>query len=765
MTSKTETDARVYNTNSVAFPPGKLVAHLCMAIKMPLPTPSNVSEPSGNRELTLCHNRPISMDDLLKKQAGSTSSTPRFMSKQQRQKQAEQARLAQEEERKQRELRRKEQDRQIIENQKQRLGSLEVQRTARLEPSSQAQVLGSIFAARDGSRNRPAHSRERPAPQATGGMDLRAMPPSHHPASSVVTSRSNGSPSTALEATEAAASTGASLTDAEQALIKAKYLGKVEKVAKKTRRQMNDKRTMFDWDEKEDTSDSINPIFQQIATFKSLRSGGTESEANTFNTKGRSNSKALQTFSTPAHWSKKSLDEMNERDWRIFREDFGISARGGHIPHPLRSWQESEILKPILDCIEAIGYKEPSPIQRQAIPIGLKERDLIGIAETGSGKTASFVIPVLSYISRLPRLDESNKHMGPYALILAPTRELAQQIQVETSRFTSYLGYNCISIVGGRDMSEQALEASKGAEIVIATPGRLKDCIDRHIIVLGQCAYVVMDEADRMVNLGFEDVLNYILDSLPVSNVKPDSGEAAIGGSALSDNMGVVGEGSQRYRVTMLYSATMPASVDRMARKYLRRPATITIGDANQAVGTVVQTVEFLQGEDKKKARLMSILASGFEPPIIVFSTTRQSVDSLSKDLSRAGWHCTTLHAGKTQDQREEALTALRSGESPILVATDLAGRGIDVPDVSLVINFSMPTMFESYIHRIGRTGRAGKKGHAITFLESSDDEWFYDLRIEIARSPVSTVPRELERHPAAQQRISKEMKRKRDDD
>ncbi|CAO1616756.1 unnamed protein product [Parajaminaea phylloscopi] len=589
--------------------------------------------------------------------------------------------------------------------------------------------------------------------------DQRTMPPPSKPTAIAKPASSNG-----LSTAGPTDGTTAALTEAEQALIKAKYLGKQEKIAKKTRRQLNDKRTMFGWDEKEDTSDSINPIFQQIAMVKGLKAGGTEGDVEAGST-ARTNSKALQTFSTPAHWSDKSLVEMKERDWRIFREDFGISARGGHIPRPLRSWQESEIPQSILECIKTIGYKEPSPIQRQAIPIGLKERDLIGIAETGSGKTASFVIPMLSYISRLPRMDESNKHMGPYALILAPTRELAQQIQVETTRFTSFLGYNCISIVGGRDMSEQALEASKGAEIIIATPGRLKDCIDRHIIVLGQCAYVVMDEADRMVNLGFEDVLNYILDSLPVSNVKPDTEEAAIGGPALNENMGVVGEGGQRYRVTMLYSATMPASVDRMARKYLRRPATITIGDANQAVGTVVQTVEFVQGEDKKKARLHSILASGFDPPVIIFSTTRQSVDSLSKDLARAGWHCTTLHAGKSQDQREEALAALRSGESPILVATDLAGRGIDVPDVSLVINFSMPTMFESYIHRIGRTGRAGKKGHAITFLESSDEEWFYDLRMEIARSPVSTVPRELERHPASQQRMSKEMKRKRDDD
>ncbi|PWN25700.1 P-loop containing nucleoside triphosphate hydrolase protein [Jaminaea rosea] len=596
----------------------------------------------------------------------------------------------------------------------------------------------------------------------------------HHPiAASQPLSAPSSSSSTAIPTP--------TLTEAEQELIRSKYLGIAQKHEKRTRRQLNDKKTMFGHDnEVEDTTDLSNPVLRQIVPVRGLRAGGTQEGESSAAESGirRTNSKLLQTFSTPAHWSSKSLAQMQERDWRIFREDFGIAARGGHIPHPLRSWAESSIPASILECIEQIGYKEPSPIQRQAIPIGLKERDLIGIAETGSGKTASFVIPMLSYITRLPRMDESNKHLGPYALILAPTRELAQQIQVETQRFTSYLGFNCISIVGGRDMNEQALEAAKGAEIVIATPGRLKDCIDRHVVVLGQCAYVVMDEADRMVNLGFEEVLNYILDSLPVSNEKPDSavaerptiaekeeeeeGHNGGGGGALG--VGVAGEGGKRYRVTMLYSATMPASVERMARKYLRRPATITIGDLNAAVGTVVQSVEFVTGgEDKKKQRLLSILGAGFEPPVIVFSTTRQSVDMLSRELSRAGYPCATLHAGKSQEQREEALASLRSGHAPILVATDLAGRGIDVPDVSLVVNFSMPTAFEAYIHRIGRTGRAGKRGHAVTLLENGvDDEWLYDLKMELGRSPVSTVPRELERHPAAQARGGK---RRRDDE
>lgn len=657
---------------------------------MPLPTPSNLNGGASSSGSNGIRRAPISVDDLMQKQAAANQFTPKFLSKKERQEQAAKAKEQEEQQRRQREQQKREEEAQRIKRQ-------------RLEQQYQRSDAG--------PSSRPG--------------DAHAPPPP--------------------------------ITEAEQEVIRSKYLGIKEKHEKRTRRQLNDKKTMFGHDnEVEDTTDTTNPVLQAVVP----RLGGDVDSASS-----RSRSKLLQTFSSPAHWSQKPLSDMKERDWRIFREDFGISARGGGIPHPLRSWHESDIPRGILECINDVGYKEPSPIQRQAIPIGLKERDLIGIAETGSGKTASFVIPMLSYISRLPRMDDSNKHLGPYALILAPTRELAQQIQVETTRFTSYLGFNCISIVGGRDMNEQALEAEKGAEIVIATPGRLKDCVDRHIIVLSQCAYVVLDEADRMVNLGFEEVLNYILDSLPVPNIKAGGGEYDERDTRDDADMADAVTAARSHRVTMLYSATMPTSVERMARKYLRRPATITIGDANQAVGTVVQSVEFISGgEDKKKQRLLSILGAGFEPPIIVFSTTRQSVDMLSRELTRAGYPCATLHAGKSQDQREEALASLRSGEAPILVATDLAGRGIDVPDVSLVVNFSMPTAFEAYIHRIGRTGRAGKRGHAVTLLEPGvDDEWLYDLKQEIARSPVSTVPRELERHPAAQQKGA--GKRRRDDE
>ncbi|KAE8238363.1 hypothetical protein A4X06_0g8821, partial [Tilletia controversa] len=332
----------------------------------------------------------------------------------------------------------------------------------------------------------------------------------------------------------------------------------------KKKRKTGDKKFVFDWDKDEDTSERVNPIYQAASSTFSARPLGQSSSTATASSdpdhraRGSSSNtsvgelaKSRKTILKELHWSEKTLEEMAERDWRIFREDFAIAARGGNIPRPLRSWKESRIPGLILRAIEAIGYKEPSPIQRQAIPIGLQNRDLIGIAETGSGKTASFVIPMLAYISDLPPLTDENRHLGPYALILAPTRELAQQIEGETNKFASELNLTCVSIVGGRDANDQAHNLRNGAEIIIATPGRLVDLLERHVVVLSQCMYVVMDEADRMVHEGFEEALGFILDSLPVSNLKPDTEEAE---DPLARLGGVVQEGgkgkTQKYRVT-----------------------------------------------------------------------------------------------------------------------------------------------------------------------------------------------------------------------
>ncbi|KAF4123540.1 ATP-dependent RNA helicase DDX23/PRP28 [Geosmithia morbida] len=449
------------------------------------------------------------------------------------------------------------------------------------------------------------------------------------------------------------------------------------------------------------------------------------------------------------HWSEKGLHEMRERDWRIFKDNFGISTKGGAIPNPMRSWRESNLPKRLLDIVDQVGYKEPSAIQRAAIPIALQARDLIGVAVTGSGKTAAFLLPLLVYISDLPPLTETNKNDGPYALILAPTRELVQQIETEARKFATPLGFRCVSIVGGHSLEEQAFALRNGAEIIVATPGRLVDCIERRLLVLSQCCYVIMDEADRMIDMGFEESVNKILDALPVTNEKPDTDDAE-NSQLMKSYLG----GQDRYRQTMMYTATMPPLVERIARKYLRRPATVTIGTAGEAVDTVEQRVEFIPGEDRRKKRLQEILASdSFAPPIIVFVNIKRNCDAVARDIKSMGWSVVTLHGSKTQEQREAALASVRAGNTHVLVATDLAGRGIDVPDVSLVVNFNMATSIESYTHRIGRTGRAGKSGVAITFLGNEDSDVMYDLKQMLSKSTISKVPEELRRHEAAQTR------------
>ncbi|KAM3065955.1 mRNA splicing protein prp28 [Clarireedia jacksonii] len=586
----------------------------------------------------------------------------------------------------------------------------------------------------------------------------------------------------------AAASTGkasvagekrpANTEDLQAALIRNRYMGAETNLstfsAKKKRRRTTEKKFNFEWNAEEDTSPDYNPIYQARAEagfFGRGRLGGfAEDEGSTLKyakaleeRDGEAGSVRAREIiemerrrkedagrnSLDKHWSEKKLEHMRERDWRIFKEDFNISTKGGGIPNPMRSWEESNLPKRLLDVIHQVGYDEPSAVQRAAIPIALQARDLIGVAVTGSGKTAAFLLPLLVYISELPPLNEYTKNDGPYAIILAPTRELAQQIETEAKKFATPLGFTCVSIVGGHSLEEQSYNLRNGAEIIIATPGRLVDCIERRVLVLGQCCYVIMDEADRMIDLGFEESVNKILDALPVGNEKPDTDDAE-DAQAMSRHLG----GKDRYRQTMMYTATMPPAVEKIAKKYLRRPAIVTIGNIGEAVETVEQRVEFVSGEDKRKKRLNEILASGeFQPPIIVFVNIKRNCDAVARDIKHMGFTAVTLHGSKTQEQREAALASVRSGATNVLVATDLAGRGIDVPDVSLVVNFNMATSIESYTHRIGRTGRAGKSGVAITFLGNEDQDVMYDLKQMLMKSSISRVPEELRKHEAAQQK------------
>ncbi|KAF2645775.1 P-loop containing nucleoside triphosphate hydrolase protein [Massarina eburnea CBS 473.64] len=564
--------------------------------------------------------------------------------------------------------------------------------------------------------------------------------------------------------------------DTEAAMIRQRYMGAEQNQstfsAKKKRRRTTEKKFNFEWNDEEDTSVDYNPIYAQKAQsnfFGRGKLGGfTEETAEQGAQKfiqamierdpaqGRQRAQAImdmerrrkekgsRTQQLDKHWSEKRLDDMRERDWRIFKEDFHISTMGGSIPNPMRTWEESGLPDSLLRIVNQIGYTEPSAIQRAAIPIALQSRDLIGVAETGSGKTASFVLPLLNYILQISAFGQTNRNDGPHAIILAPTRELAQQIDVETRKFANPLGFNTAVLVGGHAIQEQVHSLSGGAEIVIATPGRLLDCIERRVLVLNQCNYVILDEADKMISMGFEEDVNKILNALPSSNEKPDT-DAAEDSVAMTRGM---------YRQTMLYTATLDTAIERVAKKYVRRPARVMIGEQGKAVDTVEQRAEFVPGEDKRKKRLQEILTSGeFAAPVMVFVNIKNNCEAVAKDIRRMGFNPVTLHGSKTQEQREAALKMLDDGRADVLVATDLAGRGIDVTDVSLVVNFNMPKSIDTYTHRIGRTGRAGKMGVAITFWGNEDADVLYDLKQMISKSSVSKIPEDLRKHEAAQQK------------
>ncbi|KAL4529677.1 hypothetical protein Ndes2437B_g08758 [Nannochloris sp. 'desiccata'] len=563
----------------------------------------------------------------------------------------------------------------------------------------------------------------------------------------------------------------------ELELIKQSYLGK-EKEKKKIVKTADRFKFNFDWDAKDDTSRDLNPLYQdtheaallfgrgfragidrreqkkasaeaETETLRRARSaaGGKETGEDRQRAAARANRANKYDdrgdMRIETHWSEKPRERMTERDWRIFREDFNISYKGT-IPQeafPIRNWEESNLPDAVRRAIQRVGYKTPSPIQMASIPLGMQQRDVIGVAETGSGKTAAFVLPMLAYIMKQPPMtgNPDIEAEGPYAVILAPTRELAQQIEEETIKLAHYTGFRVVSVVGGQNIEDQGFALRKGCEIVVATPGRLVDCVERQYAVLNQCNYVVLDEADRMIDMGFEPQVMGVLDAMPSSNLKPENEDEPL-------------EAARVYRTTYMFSATMPPAVERLARKYLRRPVVVNIGAAGKATANVSQRVLVVKENEKPKTLEQQLNIAGNGARIIVFANTQKKCEHVVRLVENLGYAAAMLHGGKSQDQREESIKGFRDDKYNILVATDVAGRGIDVPNVALVINYDMPLTIEAYTHRIGRTGRAGKKGDALTFLTMGDTDVFFDLKkfLEESKAP---VPRELANHEASRQK------------
>jgi ATP-dependent RNA helicase RhlE len=346
-----------------------------------------------------------------------------------------------------------------------------------------------------------------------------------------------------------------------------------------------------------------------------------------------------------------------------------------------------EVLHAVLDA----GYTHPTPIQQQAIPLALEGRDLIGLAQTGTGKTAGFTLPIVHNLISAPITDDKGAPIHRVrVLILTPTRELAAQVEESFRKYGKYTTLRVVPIFGGVGIEPQSKALRGGVDVVVATPGRLLDHMERQNVAFDDLEVLVLDEADRMLDMGFAPQLNRIVAEIPP------------------------------YRQTLLFSATMPPEVEALARTYLRKPVVVQIGRRSEAVSTVTHAV-YPVPRERKTMLLVELLKEANMDSVLIFTRTKHGADRVVRHLEDAGIAATAMHADKSQGERTRALEDFKSGKIRVLVATDIAQRGLDVSGISHVINYDVPQQPEDYVHRIGRTGRAAETGDAYTFM--SPDE------------------------------------------
>ncbi|WZY83172.1 hypothetical protein YC2023_029556 [Brassica napus] len=387
-----------------------------------------------------------------------------------------------------------------------------------------------------------------------------------------------------------------------------------------------------------------------------------------------------------------------------------ITVSGGQVPAPLMSFETTgfppELLREVLNA----GFSAPTPIQAQSWPIAMQGRDIVAIAKTGSGKTLGYLLPGFMHLQRV----RNDSRMGPTILVLSPTRELATQIQDEAVKFGRSSRISCTCLYGGAPKGPQLRDLERGADIVVATPGRLNDILEMRRISLRQVSYLVLDEADRMLDMGFEPQIRKIVKEIPTK------------------------------RQTLMYTATWPKGVRKIAADLLVNPAQVNIGNVDELVAnkSITQHIEVVAPMEKQR-RLEQILRSQ-EPgsKVIIFCSTKRMCDQLTRNLTRQ-FGAAAIHGDKSQPERDNVLNQFRSGRTPVLVATDVAARGLDVKDIRAVINYDFPNGVEDYVHRIGRTGRAGATGQAFTFFGDQDSKHASDL-IKILEGADQRVPPQI---------------------
>jgi len=394
----------------------------------------------------------------------------------------------------------------------------------------------------------------------------------------------------------------------------------------------------------------------------------------------------------------------------MWRQQHQIQVSGQGVPKPVLTFEEASMPEYLLTEVMKLGFNAPTPIQSQGWPMALLGRDMVGISATGSGKTLAFLLPAMVHINAQPYLQPGD---GPIVLVIAPTRELAMQIKEECDKFGGTSGIKNTCVYGGVPKRTQVYDLQRGVEIVIATPGRLIDHLETGKTNLRRVTYLVMDEADRMLDMGFEPQIRKIL-----SQIRPD-------------------------RQTLMWSATWPKEVQTLARDFLQNFYQVTVGSlelsANKDIRQIVECVE----DFNKYKKMQECLRQYSTYKAIIFVETKKGCDALTRSLRMDGFHARCIHGDKSQEERDWVLKEFKENKITLLVATDVAARGLDVKDINMVVNFDMPGNMEDYVHRIGRCGRAGAKGLSVSFFSSKNAKMAREL-IKILHESQNMVPPEL---------------------
>ncbi|XP_009367550.2 DEAD-box ATP-dependent RNA helicase 20 isoform X1 [Pyrus x bretschneideri] len=428
----------------------------------------------------------------------------------------------------------------------------------------------------------------------------------------------------------------------------------------------------------------------------STRSSSSRRENDGAESPGKLDLDGLIPFEKNFYVESPEVEKMSEVEVEEYRKRREITVEGRDVPKPIKSFRDTGFPEYVLEEVTKAGFVEPTPIQAQGWPMALKGRDLIGIAETGSGKTLAYLLPAIVHVNAQPILSPGD---GPIVLVLAPTRELAVQIQQEATKFGSSSKIKSTCIYGGVPKGPQVRDLQKGVEIVIATPGRLIDMMESHHTNLRRVTYLVLDEADRMLDMGFDPQIRKI-----VSQIRPD-------------------------RQTLYWSATWPKEVEQLARQFLYNPYKVIIGSPDLKANHSIRQIVDIITENQKYNRLVKLLEDIMDGSrILIFMDTKKGCDQITRQLRMDGWPALSIHGDKSQAERDWVLSEFKAGKSPIMTATDVAARGLDVKDVKFVINYDFPGSLEDYVHRIGRTGRAGAKGTAYTFFTAANARFAKEL-------------------------------------